>query len=224
MITIRTPVALSIAGLLALSACQTTATRIADPNYRTQQGAVAGALLGGIIGSAVNPGSSDTARVRSALVGAAAGAALGGAIGSNLDQQAEDMRNRLGNPNVTVTNMGTYLLVNLPDDVLFATDSAAVRPDLAGEIRSIAANLVSYPNSRIQVLGHTDNVGAAAYNADLSQRRAVSVRDILIGAGVPSDRLSAVGMGEDRPVASNTTVGGRAQNRRVEIIITPNTR
>ena len=222
MISIKTPVALSLAGLLGLAACQDSTTRIADPNYRAQTGAVTGALLGGIIGASNRPGSSSEARLRSTLVGAAIGAAAGGAIGATLDQQAADLRNRLGNPNVTVTNMGSYLLVNLPDDVVFATDSAAVRPDLAGEIRSIAANLVSYPNSRIQVLGHTDNTGTAAYNFDLSQRRAVAVADILIGAGVPSSRLSSVGIGEDRPVASNTTVSGRAQNRRVEIIITPN--
>ena len=222
MITIKTPIALSLAGALALVACQDSTTRIQDPNYRAQTGAVAGALLGGIIGASNRPGSSHEARLRSTLVGAAIGAAAGGAIGATLDQQAADLRNRLGNPNVTVTNKGGYLLVNLPDDVVFATDSAAVRADLAGEIRSIAANLVSYPNSRIQVLGHTDNTGTAAYNFDLSQRRAVAVADILIGAGVPSSRLSAVGIGEDRPIASNTTVAGRAQNRRVEIIITPN--
>ena len=222
MITIKTPIALSLAGALALVACQDSTTRIQDPNYRAQTGAVAGALLGGIIGASNRPGSSHEARLRSTLVGAALGAAAGGAIGATLDQQAADLRNRLGNPNVTVTNKGGYLLVNLPDDVVFATDSAAVRADLAGEIRSIAANLVSYPNSRIQVLGHTDNTGTAAYNFDLSQRRAVAVADILIGAGVPSSRLSAVGIGEDRPIASNTTVAGRAQNRRVEIIITPN--
>jgi outer membrane protein OmpA-like peptidoglycan-associated protein len=223
MITFKTPVAMSLAGLLALTACQNTPTRIDDPNYRTQSGALTGAVLGGIIGAANKSGSSDEARLRSTLVGAAIGAAAGGAIGATLDKQAADLRNRLGNPNVTVTNMGKYLLVNLPDDLLFATDSAAVRPDLQGEVRSIAANLVSYPNSRIQVLGHTDNTGTAAYNFDLSQRRAVAVADILIGAGVPSSRLSAVGVGEDRPTASNTTVSGRAQNRRVEIIITPNT-
>ena len=217
----KTPIALSLASLLGLAACQDSATRIQDPNYRAQTGAIAGAVLGGIIGASNRPGSTSAARNRSALVGAALGAAVGGAIGATLDQQAADLRNRLGNPNVTVTNMGGYLLVNLPDDVTFPTDSATVRSDLAAEIRSIAANLVSYPNSTIQVIGHTDNTGTAAYNFDLSQRRAVAVRDILLGAGVPSNRLSAAGAGEDRPVATNLTAAGRAQNRRVEIIITP---
>lgn len=217
---LKTPIALSMAAILGLTACQDSTTRIQDPNYRTQNGALAGAVLGGILGAS-NSGGSNEARNRSVLVGAALGAAVGGAIGATLDQQAADLRNNLGNPYVTVTNMGGYLLVNLPDDVTFATDSANVRPDLATEIRSIAANLVSYPNSTIQVIGHTDNTGTAAYNYDLSLRRAVAVRDILLGAGVPSNRLSAAGAGEDRPIASNLTVSGRAQNRRVEIIITP---
>ncbi len=218
--TLRTPIALSLVGVLALSACADQPTRIDDPNYRAQNGAMAGAVLGGILGS--SQGGNADARLRSTLVGAAIGAAAGGAIGATLDNQAADLRNKIGNPNVTVTNMGKYLVVNLPDDVTFATDSASVRPDLAQELRSIAANLVSYPNSTIRVLGHTDNVGAAAYNADLSLRRAISVRDILAGAGVPGTRLSAIGMGEDSPIASNLSASGRAQNRRVEIIITPN--
>ncbi len=218
---IKTPIALSLAAVLGLAACQDSTTRIQDPNYRAQNGALAGAVLGGIIGASGGPNRSNESRNRSLLVGAALGAAVGGAVGASLDAQAAELRNTLGNPNVTVTNMGGYLLVNLPDDVTFSTDSATVRSDLAAEIRSIAANLVSYPNSTIQVIGHTDNTGTAAYNFDLSQRRAVAVRDILLGAGVPSNRLSAAGAGEDRPVASNLTVSGRAQNRRVEIIITP---
>jgi len=216
----KTPIALSMTAVLALSACMNTGpTNIDDPNYRAQQGALSGAMLGGLIGVAT--GDTKDERLRSGVLGATLGAVAGGAIGANLDAQAAEMRSRLGNPNVTVTNMGTYLLVNLPESVTFATDSSAVRADLQADLRSIAANLVSYPNSRIQVLGHTDDTGTAAYNFDLSQLRAQSVRDILVGAGVPANRIAAVGMGEDRPIASNATITGRAQNRRVEIIITP---
>lgn len=220
--TFKTPIALSLACVLGLAACQDSTTRIQDPNYRAQNGAIAGALLGGIIGASGGPNRSHESRLRSTLVGAALGGALGGGIGASLDQQAADLRNRLGNPNVTVTNMGGYLLVNLPDDVLFATDSATLRPDLRSEIASIAANLVTYPNSSIKVVGHTDNAGTAAYNFDLSQRRAMAVADVLVSAGVPGSRLSTIGRGEDQPVATNLTTTGRAQNRRVEIIITPN--
>ena len=214
---IKTSLALSLAGALTLSACADSTTRIQDPNYRTQNGAVVGGIIGGLIGA----GSVHNDKGRAALLGAAIGAAAGGAIGANLDSQAADLRNRFGNPNVTVTNMGKYLLVNMPDDLLFATGSATVGPALQGDIRSVAANLISYPNSTIEVVGNTDNVGAAAYNQDLSQRRAVAVADILIGAGVPPARLTSYGRGEDNPVASNLTTAGRAQNRRVEIIIRP---
>ena len=109
----------------------------------------------------------------------------------------------------------------MPQDLLFATDSASLRPDLTSDIRTVAASLLKYPNSRIEVIGHTDNTGSAAYNQDLSQRRAVSVANVLRESGVPNGRISAYGRGEDQPIASNLSAQGRAQNRRVEIIIRP---
>lgn len=216
---IRTAISLSVAAALGLAACTDSVTRIQDPNYRAQNGAVIGAVGGAVLGSMLVHGNHGAGALR----GAALGGLLGGGIGAGLDNQAADLRTRLGNPNVTVTNMGGYLMVNLPNDALFATGSATLRPNLQREIRSVAANLVTYPDSTIEVVGHTDNVGAAALNQDLSQRRALSVADILIGAGVPAGRLSAIGHGEDQPVASNLTEAGRAQNRRVEIIVRPRT-
>jgi outer membrane protein OmpA-like peptidoglycan-associated protein len=124
---------------------------------------------------------------------------------------------------LTVTNNGQYLVVNMPQDLLFATDSAVVRGDLTRDLRAIAASLQKYPTSNISVVGHTDNTGTAAYNLDLSQRRASSVAAILRDSGVSSSRMTIVGRGEDQPIASNLTPEGRAQNRRVEIIIRPNT-
>ena len=206
----------SVIAAMGLTACESPTTRIQDPNYRTQNGAVVGALGGAVLGSMLSDHKGA-----GALRGAAIGGLLGAGIGANLDAQAADMRARLGNPNVTVTNMGGYLLVNLPDDVLFATGSATLRPDLQGEIRSIAANLITYPDSNIEVVGHTDNVGTIALNMDLSQRRAYSVSSILIGAGVPSGRVSSYGQGMSQPVASNDTEAGRARNRRVEILVRP---
>jgi outer membrane protein OmpA-like peptidoglycan-associated protein len=212
---LKPSITLAIVAAMGLSACEDRATRIQDPNYRAQNGALLGALGGAALGSAFHNDKNG------ALHGAIIGGIAGTMIGGSLDQQAADMRNRLGNPNVTVTNMGGYLLVNLPDDVLFATGSAALRPDLDRELRSIAANLISYPSSNIEVVGHTDDVGAAAANQDLSERRAYSVANVLVGAGVPSRRISTYGRGEDQPVASNASAGGRAMNRRVEIIIRP---
>ncbi|OZA09930.1 MAG: hypothetical protein B7Y02_11505 [Rhodobacterales bacterium 17-64-5] len=129
---------------------------------------------------------------------------------------------------VGYTNAGKSTLFNrltrsevMAQDLLFATDSASLRPDLTSDLRVVANSLLRYPNSRIEVIGHTDNTGSAAYNQDLSQRRAVTVSGVLRDAGVPGGRLSAYGRGEDVPVASNLTPDGRAQNRRVEIIIRP---
>jgi len=207
---------LSMVSLTALTACETSTQRIQDPNYRTQNGAIAGAVGGAILGAAFSDNKGA-----GALRGALIGTAIGGGIGASLDAQAADMRSRLGNPNITVTNMGDYLLVNLPDDVTFATGSANVRPNLAQEVQSIAANLVSYPNSNIEVVGHTDNVGTAALNQDLSERRAYAVSSILLSAGVPAARVVTYGKGFNQPVASNATESGRAQNRRVEILVRP---
>ena len=186
-------------------------------NSRAQDGAMAGAALGGIIGATTNNSNPGTG----AVVGAAVGAIAGGVIGTSLDQQAAELRGSLGN-GISVTRVGDYLVVNMPQDVLFAVDSATLRPDLTRDLQTVAASLLKYPNTSVEVIGHTDNTGAAAYNMDLSQRRAVSVASVLASNGVPSSRISSLGRGEDQPIASNLTEQGRAQNRRVEIIVRPN--
>lgn len=119
-------------------------------------------------------------------------------------------------------NHGSYLQVVLPEGILFSTDSAAVSGIAQNDLYAVARNLNEYPNSRVEVVGHTDNTGSASYNMDLSQRRAQSVAGILTAGGVAGSRIVAVGRGEDQPVASNATEQGRAQNRRVEILIRPN--
>ena len=214
----KTPLIVASLGIFTLTACSVDPYAFpGDPNARTKGGAVTGALLGGVLGA--NSGGKNS--LGKALVGAGIGAAIGGAIGNTLDQQAADLR--AVNGNFTVTNNGSYLVVNMPQDLLFATGSAALRPDLTQDIKAIANNLQQYPNSQIEVIGHTDNTGSSALNQDLSQRRAVSVAEVLRGAGVPNARIAAFGRGEDQPLptASNLTPEGRAMNRRVEIIIRP---
>ena len=201
--TFKTSLALGTASLLALTACVDPNAYPDNPNARAQNGAIIGGLAGALAGS-----QSEDDALAKAVVGGVIGAAIGGAVGATLDQQAAELR--AINPYFSVTNMGDYLIVNMPQDVLFAIDSAALRPDL-----------IRYPNSRIEVIGHTDNSGSAAYNQDLSQRRAVSVAEVLRATGVPGNRIAAYGRGEDMPIASNATEQGRAQNRRVEIIIRP---
>ena len=189
-----------------------------DPDYKTKQGALLGAGLGAAIG-AVTAGSGD--RGKAAMTGAVVGAAAGVIGGSILDRQERDLRNAVGN-DVRITNTGDRLIVTMPQDILFATDSASLRPDLQRDIRAVASNLNAYPDSTIQVLGHTDNVGDAGYNQDLSYRRADSVAAILTSEGVASHRIQSIGRGESQPVASNLSPEGRQQNRRVEIVILPN--
>lgn len=214
----KTPLILAAAGVLALSACVDPNAYPNDPNGRTKSGAVIGGLVGAVTGAAV---AGDGDEFKGAIIGGALGAGTGALIGADLDRQAAELRGSL-NSNISVTNTGDYLIVNMPQDLLFATDSASVRSDLTADLRAVAASLLRYPNSRIEVIGHTDNTGAAAYNQDLSQRRAVSVAGVLRDSGVPGNRISAYGRGEDQPVASNLTPDGRAKNRRVEIIIRPN--
>ncbi len=215
---IKTSLLFSVAGILALSACAPNPNAYPnDPNARARNGAVAGALIGGALGAK----NSDN-ELAGGLGGAIIGGVLGGAIGNQLDQQASELR--AVNSAFTVTNMGDYLIVNMPQDVLFATDSATLRPALQRDLQAVAANLKSYPNSAIEVIGHTDNTGEAAYNQDLSERRAQSVAGVLRASGVPGSRVQALGRGENQPVASNLTPAGKAQNRRVEIIIRPTNR
>jgi outer membrane protein OmpA-like peptidoglycan-associated protein len=213
----KTPLILATTGVLLMTACVDPNAYPDDPNARQRNGAIIGGITGALAGVAV---SGDGDELKGALVGGALGAGTGALVGADLDRQAAELRGSLSS-NISVTNTGDYLIVNMPQDLLFATDSAAVRPDLRSDLNAVASSLLKYPNSRIEVIGHTDNTGAAAYNQDLSQRRAVAVASVLRDSGVPGGRIGAFGRGEDQPIASNLTPDGRAKNRRVEIIIRP---
>ena len=212
--------ALAGSALLILSGCVTPESAAnSKPGDNTTAGTIMGGLIGAIAGMEM---SSKGDRKKGAIVGAIVGAAAGNAIGQTLDEQAADLRRDLNNNQVNVTNTGSELIVTMPQDILFALDSAAVRSDLRRDLGIVAGNLQAYPNSTISIEGHTDNTGTANYNRILSQRRANAVADILVNNGVPPARLYAVGRGENEPVASNLSATGRAQNRRVEIVIRPN--
>ncbi|MDC0381770.1 OmpA family protein [Planktomarina temperata] len=212
--------ALAGSALLILSGCVTPESAAnSKPGDNTTAGTIMGGLIGAIAGMEM---SNKGDRKKGAIVGAIVGAAAGNAIGQTLDEQAADLRRDLNNNQVNVTNTGSELIVTMPQDILFALDSAAVRSDLRRDLGVVAGNLQAYPNSTISIEGHTDNTGTANYNRILSQRRANAVADILVNNGVPPARLYAVGRGENEPVASNLSATGRAQNRRVEIVIRPN--
>ncbi|MCA0205767.1 MAG: OmpA family protein [Proteobacteria bacterium] len=205
----------AFAALAALSLTAACTTSTGELN-RTQTGAMTGALAGGLLGLATGQGN----RTPEVLVGAGLGAIAGGAIGAHMDRQAAELRAQLGS-NATVVNTGQEITVTMAQDILFATDSYSVRPDLAQMLRSVAQNINSYPLSIVYVTGHTDSTGSESYNQQLSLRRADAVAGVLIGAGVPANRVQARGMGESQPIASNDTASGRAQNRRVVITIRP---
>ncbi|MFD1882006.1 OmpA family protein [Paracoccus pacificus] len=213
------------AALIALGACTdpyatgTVGTAGGTGMSNTQKGAIAGAVIGGVLGGTRDKDKNNQGRdaARGAILGAAAGALAG----NIMDNQARALEQSIQNPNVRVVNNGQYLTVTMPQDVLFATDSTAVSSASQSDLYAVARNLQQYPNTRVEVIGHTDDTGSAAYNQDLSQRRASAVANVLIAGGVPTSRVSAVGRGESQPVASNADASGRAKNRRVELIIRP---
>lgn len=211
-----------IAAVSALALASCTTSQFDGPsgnpeNRNTTAGAITGGVIGGILAGPVTGGSGGRA-----AAGAVAGAAIGGIIGQRLDRQARELDAELGD-SITVTNQGDQLLVNFPQDILFAVNSATVGSGARGDLRALAANLQRYPDTNVTVIGHTDNTGSAGFNFELSNRRAGAVAGILVDGGVTGGRITAIGRGEDAPIASNLTPEGRAQNRRVEIIIRPAT-
>lgn len=204
---------------LGLAACTPVDEYSADPNQRAKQGALTGAAIGAGLGILTGDGGKD--KLDRAVVGGLIGAAGGGIIGNQLDRQAAELQAEISDGRIRIVNEGTQLRVVMPDGILFATDSATVQASIQNDLYAVADNLNRYPNTRVEVIGHTDDTGSGAYNQDLSERRAGAVSSILRGAGVSGGRIVSYGRGETMPVASNATAEGKAQNRRVEILIIP---
>ncbi|MDJ1017960.1 MAG: OmpA family protein [Paracoccaceae bacterium] len=219
MQSMKKPMILGAASLFALAACTDPSQYPGTDGDRTRQGAIAGALAGAVLGG-TREGGSD--RFRNAAVGAAIGAGVGAVIGNAMDQQAEELRNSFDNDQIAVINTGDELIVRMPEAILFATDSAQLNGQLRSDLFILADSLNRYPDTTVRVTGHTDNTGTAGYNQDLSERRAEAVASVLRSGGVDAWRIIAVGAGESQPIATNQTAAGRAQNRRVDITITPN--
>ncbi|MFN4207983.1 MAG: OmpA family protein [Agrobacterium albertimagni] len=211
--------------IIALSATYLSACTTTDP-YTGQQkvsntagGAAIGAAVGALGGLAV--GGSPVGRRNAALIGAGVGALAGGAIGNYMDQQESELRAQLQGTGISVTRVGDRIILNMPSNITFNTDQDAVMPQFYPTLNSVAIVLRKFDRTLIDINGHTDSTGSQAYNQGLSERRAMSVAGYLNGQGVDPRRVSAVGFGPNQPVASNATPDGRAQNRRVEIQISP---
>jgi outer membrane protein OmpA-like peptidoglycan-associated protein len=208
-----------VAAAAFVSACSTDPYTGEQKVSNTAGGAALGAGLGALAGMAV--GGSKVAQRNAVLIGAGIGALAGGAIGATMDKSEADLRAQLQGTGVSVTRTGDQIILNMPSDITFAVDQDAVKPQFYPTLNSVAIVLQRYRQTIIDVYGHTDSTGGDQYNFDLSQRRALSVANYLSGQGVDSRRFSVSGFGKTRPIASNATEAGRAQNRRVEIQISP---
>ncbi|QDF65994.1 OmpA family lipoprotein [Shewanella sp. SNU WT4] len=204
---------------VAMSGCSTV-----NPYTNEQQSAKAtnGAIIGALAGVAIGVASSSkNDRGKGALIGAASGAALGGGIGYYMDVQETKLRQQLQATGVSVTRDGDNIILNMPNEVTFGVDQTNLNPAAMGVLNSVALVANEYPKTRLNVLGYTDSTGSDSYNLRLSQVRASEVSNYLMQQGIKPQRLGASGMGEANPIASNSTKAGQAQNRRVEIVLTP---
>lgn len=185
--------------------------KVANTGWGAGAGAAVGAASGALIGG----------DAKGALIGAAAGAALGSGVGYYMDRQEAQLRARLEGTGVRVQRQGDNLMLIMPGNVTFATDSYDVSGSFYPVLDSVAIVLKEFNETSINVSGYTDSTGSDMYNQELSERRANSVASYLVRAGVMHGRIQARGFGERYPVASNDNEMGRAQNRRVEISIRP---
>jgi outer membrane protein OmpA-like peptidoglycan-associated protein len=181
--------------------------------YGSGAGAATGAAIGAILGG-------GQGAWKGAAIGAAVGGLGGGAVGYYMDQQKKEMQDVVARQD-RVDRDGDMLRVSLSSDVLFDSGSAQLQPGGQDKLGEVSKVLTKYPRTRLEIVGHTDNRGTEASNQTLSERRAQAVRDVLVRDGVDASRITLRGEGAGRPVATNATPEGRAQNRRVEILSRP---
>jgi outer membrane protein OmpA-like peptidoglycan-associated protein len=211
----------SIAALLGAAACTTTDPYRSTPvRNNTGTGAIAGALGGALLGYLTNTSNGEQGR-KNALIGAGVGALGGAAVGQYMDRQQRAMEAQLSGTGVGVARQGDNLVLRMPSDVTFATNQYSIDPRFLPVLDDVARVLQEYDRSTIDVIGHTDSSGGDAINQPLSERRASSVAAELVRRGVLAERLYVAGASSRNPVASNATPEGKAQNRRVEILIRP---
>ncbi len=207
---------LAALSLVTVSGCVT------DPNTgerkvsRTAIGGVGGAVLGGLLGGVIG---GKTGRI----IGAGVGGVAGGVVGYKMDQQIKELKEQTAGSGVDVTEVdgGDAILVNLPDGVTFDVNSYTIKPTFRNTLDTVSASLQQYPDSLVDVYGHTDSSGSDAYNQRLSEQRAEAVANYMSSRGVSSARIRWQGFGETAPIADNATAEGRSRNRRVEIKIIP---
>ncbi|MFL5299522.1 MAG: OmpA family protein [Anaeromyxobacteraceae bacterium] len=192
--------ALIAAALVVTTACVT-------PGKRTAIGGVGGAAVGAGVGALLGGG-------KGAIIGAGVGALAGGSVGLYLDKQAKDLEEI-----AETKRTENGVVVNMKSEILFDSGSAVLKPEAIAQIEKVGDVLAKYSDDRIRVEGHTDATGTRKANEELSLRRAAAVKAVLIGRGVKETQITALGMGEEKPIADNKTPEGKKQNRRVELHI-----
>jgi outer membrane protein OmpA-like peptidoglycan-associated protein len=201
-----------------------TAVGCAQPMTKTQKGAAIGTGIGAAAGAGLGQaiGGDTKGTLLGAGIGAVVGGLAGGSIGRYMDNQEATMRQQLaGVEGANIQRNADLLAVTFKSDVLFDTNSAALKAGSYDEISRVSQVLNQYPETTIVIAGHTDSTGSDTYNQQLSEQRAMAVKNALAGQGVNPARMSAVGYGESKPIADNNTESGRQTNRRVAITITP---
>jgi len=216
MILRKSPLLVVVAASVSLAGCAATDDFMTNPEKaKTRQGTAIGAGAGAVAGLLIGGGWEG------ALIGAGVGALAGGAVGNYQDKQEKKLRQQMAGTGVEVVRKGDNITLDMPGNVTFAFDSAALNPQFNSVLDKVAQTLTEYDQTVIQIAGHTDSTGTHAYNMKLSEQRASSVKSYLAGRGVPAKRMQTVGAGPDHPIADNSTEAGRAENRRVEITIVP---
>lgn len=203
---------------LATSAMLMTSCNSIQNLSNTQKGAGIGAGAGAGIGALIGNKAGNTAV--GAILGGALGGVAGGLIGKKMDKQAAQIENTV--PGAEVIKAGEGIIVKFDSGILFGFDQSDLKPEAKSNIQKLVASLNENGDTDILVIGHTDNVGRSEYNQSLSERRAASVRSYATAQGLAASRIKTEGRGASEPIASNETEDGRAQNRRVEIVIVAN--
>lgn len=198
----------ALSSLLIVGGCAST---------NAEKGAAIGAVLGAIAGKGT--GDHDKSRY---VWGAAIGALAGGAIGGYMDKQEREFREQLADSGVNVVRQGNDIYLQMPGDITFDTNSSRISSQFYAVLDDVASILTKYDKTLLQIEGHTDSTGGNQLNQNLSEARANSVKNYLSQQRVFIQRIRTTGYGESAPIASNATVEGRAQNRRVELRIIPN--
>lgn len=208
--TIRPQVtALMCASAVLLSACGSMSER----EKGGAQGAAIGAVAGAVIGKATGGKAGQ-----SALIGGALGAVAGNLWSKRMEDKRVAMERASAGTGIAVERTAdNRLRVSVPSDFSFDVGRADIKPSMRPVLDELARNLQA--SVQLQVIGHTDATGGDAMNQGLSLQRAIEVRDYLAGRGVSPARVLVAGRGERDPVASNDSEAGRAQNRRVEILL-----